>query len=533
MRKAPGKPSRTIFAIGLALIAVTVAVYSQVRNFDFIIYDDPAYVTLNQQVKDGLSVKGVVWAFTSSQASNWHPLTWLSLMLDCELFGPDPHRMHLTNLLLHTANSILLLIILVRMTKSLWASAFVAFAFALHPLHIQSAAWIAERKDVLSALFWFLTMLVYLRYADKPSIRSYLVTLLVFVLGLMAKPMLVTLPIVLILLDWWPLRRFIKHPQAGVGAKHLLMEKIPFFILSAISSVITVVVQQRTGAVKDIAQYSLIARVANAMTSYINYIVKMFWPARLSIFYPHPGDAFEMTTVIICGLLLIAITAIVIWQARSRGYLFVGWVWYIVTLLPVIGIIQVGNQAMADRYTYIPLIGLFIIVAWGLPELLVRFKPALAVAGIASVIAMSAVTYVNLGYWQNSITVLEHAIDVTENNRFAEANLGVAYLQKNMYDQAIGHLEKSLQYDPNDAMSNLNIGVALFRKGKIDEAIIHFEKSRQSNPRDIAVRLNLGVAMTKQGRVKEAIEYYDEVLQIDPCNVDAINSKQKLLMKQQ
>jgi tetratricopeptide (TPR) repeat protein len=243
-----------------------------------------------------------------------------------------------------------------------------------------------------------------------------------------------------------------------------------------------------------------------------------------------------VSTVLLCALLLIVITALVIWQVRTRGYLFVGWLWYIVTLLPVIGLVQVGNQAMADRYTYIPLIGLFIMIAWGVPELLANYnfrKPVLVVTATASVVAMSAVTYVNLGYWQNSVTILEHAIEVTQNNRFAEANLGVAYLQKNIYDQAIVHFEKVLQNDPNDAMTNLNIGVALFRKGKIDEAIVHFEKTLQNDPCDVAVRLNLGVALTRQGKIQQAIEHYNEALRIDPCCVDAINLRQKLLRQQQ
>jgi tetratricopeptide (TPR) repeat protein len=350
-----------------------------------------------------------------------------------------------------------------------------------------------------------------------------------FTLGLMTKPMLVTLPVILLLLDYWPLGR----PQ---NLKYLIFEKMPLFLLSAASAIITIIVQKQTGAVKDIVQYSLIARFANALISYVNYIEKMFWPTKLSIFYPHPGNTFEVSTAIICGLLLVVITGLVILQVRTRGYLFVGWTWYIVTLLPVIGLVQVGNQAMADRYTYIPLIGLFIMIAWGAQELLANYnfrKPVLAVAATASVIAMSVVTYVNLGYWQNSETVLEHAIEVTQYNRFAQANLGAAYLQKSMYDQAIVHLEKVIQNDPCDAMANLNLGVALFRKGKIDDAIVHFEKSLQNNPRDVSVRLNLGVDLTKQGRVKEAIKYCDEAMQIDPCNVDALNLKQKLLMQQQ
>jgi hypothetical protein len=469
-------------------------------------------------------------------------------MLDCSLFGPDPHRLHLTNLLLHTANSVLLLTILVKMTRASWRSAFVAAVFALHPLHIQSVAWIAERKDVLCTLFWMLTLVCYLRYAERPAAGRYSLTLLVFALGLMVKPMLVSLPFVLLLLDYWPLCRFQLHTnQPGKNSPdtkstrfrslpplRLIIEKIPFLLLAVVSSAITLVIQQRTGAVKDIVNFPLSVRIANALVSYVTYIMKMFWPTKLSIFYPHPGYTLRVSTVLLCALLLVIMTVYVIWQAGTRRYLLVGWMWFIGTLIPVIGLVQVGDQAMADRYTYIPLIGLFLIIAWVSPDLLAKYafrKPVLAIAATAVLLAISVSTYLQLGYWQNGVTILEHATEVTPDGRFAHANLGVAFLQKNMFDQAIVHFEKALQSDPCDATTHLNFGVALFRKDKIDQAIVHFEKALEIDPCEVMAHLNLGAAFTKQGKPQQAIEHYTEALRIDPCCTDALDLRQKLLQQ--
>ena len=531
MRKTSGK-SWSAVVVAAALAAVTIAVYLQVRNFDLISYDDYTYVTANPQVKEGLTANNFTWAFTAAQAHNWHPLTWLSLMLDSTLFGPGPRWFHLTNLLLHTANTILLFYVFVKMTKALWPGAFVAATFALHPLHIQSVAWVAERKDVLSSLFWLLTIVFYLRYLERQTIFRYVLTLLIFTLGLMAKPMLVSLPFILLLLDYWPLGRF--H-NSKFSILNSVIEKLPLFFLSAVSAIVTLIVQQRTGAVKDIVKFPFSSRIANALVSYADYIGKMFWPANLSIFYPHPGSTVNLSIAILSALLLLAVTAFVIRLARTHRYLLVGWLWYIVTLIPVIGIVQVGNQAMADRYTYIPLTGLFIIIAWGLPDLLAKYsfrKSLIAVAATAVLIAMSVSTYQQLRYWQNSITILEHAAEVTPNNRFAYANLGAVYFQRNMYDEAISYSNKALQIDPCDLMSQLNLGAALCRRGKINEGIVHFEKALQIDPCDVPTHLNLGVALTKQGKIQQAIEHYNEALRIDPCCTDALDLRQKLLQQQ-
>ncbi len=528
MRKITHK-SRAPWVIGAALAIITIALFCRVATFDFIVYDDPSYVTTNPQVQAGLSVKNFVWAFTSSHASNWHPLTWLSLMLDCQLFGPDAGRFHMTNVFLHTANTVLLFILLLRITSALWRSAFVAAAFAIHPLHIQSVAWVAERKDVLSALFWLLTMLLYVRYTERSSAGRYVLALFVFALGLMAKPMLVTLPVILLLLDYWPLERKCSLPK-------LLLEKLPFVFISGVSSVITLVVQSQSGAVKDIVKFPFDIRIINALVSYVKYILKMFWPVNLSVFYPHQGRSLHFIDAIIPIIMLVIVTVLAIRFARTRGYLFFGWMWYILTLIPVIGLVQVGNQAMADRYTYVPLIGLFIIIAWGLPELLARYafrKTVLAIAAAVVLSVMAVSTCMQLGYWQNSITILERAIEINPNDRFAQANLGVAFLRKNSYDDAIVHFEKALQIDPCDAMSHLNIGVVLFRKNKIDEAVSHFEKASAIDPCDVPTRLNLATGLAKQGKTQRAIEQCDEILRIAPGRTEAIELRQQLIRQRQ
>jgi protein O-mannosyl-transferase len=528
MSKNTQKPRAPLVIVSF-LAVITVVLFCRVMTFDFIIYDDFAYVTANPQVQAGLSVKNLAWAFTSSNASNWHPLTWLSLMLDSDLFGHDAGMFHLTNLLFHTANTVLLFVLLLRMTKVLWPSAFVAAAFAIHPLHIQSVAWVAERKDVLSTMFWLLTMLFYFRYTERCSASRYVIAIFVFTLGLMAKPMLVTLPVILLLLDYWPLKR-------NVSLAKLLMEKLPFALLAAASALITLVVQAQSGAMKDVVGFPFDIRVINAFVSYVKYILKMLWPVNLSVFYSHPGHSLHFTDAIIPAVILVIVTGLAIRFYKTHGYLFFGWIWYICTLIPVIGLVQVGDQAMADRYTYVPIIGLFIIIAWGLPELLARFafrKTILAVAAAVAILAMAVSTYMQLGYWKNSITILSRAVEINPDDRFAQANLGVAFLRKNAYDDAIVHFEKALQIDPCDAMSQLNLGVVLFRKNKLDEAIIHFEKAAAIDPRDVAARLNLATVLSKQGKTQQAIEQCNEILRITPGRPEAIELKRQILSQRQ
>jgi hypothetical protein len=521
--------SHAPLVIGLLLAIITFVLFCRVSTFDFIIYDDHAYVTANPHVLTGINMQNIAWAFTSSHASNWHPLTWLSLMFDFTLFGRNAGMFHMTNLLFHIANSVLLFILLSRITKTLWPSAFVAAAFAIHPLHIQSVAWVAERKDVLSTMFWLLTMLFYARYTERPSAGRYVIAIFVFTLGLMAKPMLVTLPVILLLLDYWPLKR--KIPFAK-----LLIEKLPFAIIAAASSIITFVVQAQSGAIKDIIKFPFDIRIINAFVSYIKYIVMMFWPVNLSVFYPHPGHSLHFSDAVIPILLLVIVTGLALYFFKTHRYLFFGWIWYICTLIPVIGLVQVGNQAMADRYTYIPLIGLFIMIAWGVPELLAGLtfrRTILVIATGIAILAMSLSTYTQLGYWQNSVTILGRAVEINPNDRFAHANLGAAFLRKNAYDEAYVHFEKVLQIDPCDAMSQLNIGVVLFRKNKIDEAVIHFEKALQLDPCDVPTRLNLATALAKQGKIQEAIEQCNTILRIAPGRTEAIELKRQFLSQRQ
>ena len=401
------------FFIYFILVLNILLVFGQVRNFDFVTYDDHAYVYENQHVLNGLTADGVIWAFTSGHAVNWHPVTWLSLMLDCQLFGPDPGWIHLVNVLLHLVNTLLLFAVLKKMTGSLWPSAFVAAAFAIHPMHVESVAWIAERKDVLSTFFMLMTFAAYIGYVKRPSVYRYLTTLAMFALGLMAKPMLVTLPFVLLLLDYWPLSRFEISQWVGksrfesladefVMLYKCLIEKIPFFILTVVSSVITFMVQQSGGAVTDISSGN---RVADIILSYVRYMGKMVWPENLAVFYPlDAAGNIPLWRVAMYGLLLVGATFLVFRFGRTRKYLPVGWLWFLGTLIPVIGLVRVGSQAYADRYTYIPYIGLFIMVAWGLSELLSRWRYRGLVLGTSMVMVLSAMgisAHRQVSYWKD------------------------------------------------------------------------------------------------------------------------------------
>ncbi len=370
--------------ICLFLVLATLTVYWQVGNYEFVNFDDDKYIIENFHVQKGLTRDSVIWAFTATHVSNWHPLTWLSHMLDFQLYGLNPSGHHLTNVFFHLVNTLLLFLVLKLMTGALWRSGLVAALFAVHPLHVESVVWVAERKDVLSTLFWMLTLWAYLGYTKRPGVKRYLVILLAFALGLMAKPMLVTLPFVLLLLDYWPLKR-IELGQSAIGlpaasqpstiankpgaqAFRLLLEKTPMFVLAAVSSVVTFIVQKSGGAVGALETYPFKIRMANALLSYVIYLKKMIWPQNLAVFYPHPGQSLPMWQAAGAGLLLVVVSIAVIRAGRRYPYLPVGWLWYVGTLVPVIGLVQVGDQAMADRYTYVSLIGLFIVVAWGVPD---------------------------------------------------------------------------------------------------------------------------------------------------------------------
>jgi hypothetical protein len=447
----------------------TLAVYWQVQGHAFVTYDDYQYVVENPHVRHGLTLRGIAWAFTTGYASNWHPLTWLSHMLDCTLYGLNPMGHHVNSLLLHLANTLLLFWVLRRMTTALWRSAFVAALFALHPLHVESVAWVAERKDLLSTLFWMMTMGAYALYVERPGLGRYLFTLLLFALGLMAKPMLVTLPFVLLLLDYWPLGRR-HHPPL-----RLIREKLPFFALTAISSMITFSVQKSWGAV--IFTLPLKDRIANALVSYVTYIAKTIWPANLACFYPHPLDTLPLWQVGGSLLLLVSISVFVI-RARQRcPYLPVGWFWYLGTLVPVIGLVQVGAQAMADRYTYVPLIGLFLITAWTAAEVGSKGSALRMSLWVGMLIPFLAVgSWLQAQSWQTSVTLFEHTLTVTRNNLIAHNNLG---------------------NNPNHATSHNNLGSVFMQQGRLQEAIAHLSKAVQIDPEMQEARYNLRIALQR------------------------------------
>jgi protein O-mannosyl-transferase len=468
--------------ISSAIAIITFAVYLPVRNFEFVRYDDDEYVRNNPVVQQGPTWQGIEWAFTTNHAANWHPLTWLSHMLDCRLFGNKPGLHHLVNVLFHIANTLLLFIIFNRMTKRLWPSAFIAALFALHPLHVESVAWVAERKDVLSTLFWLLTMLAYVRYTERPSILRYSFALLFFALGLMAKPMLVTLPFVLLLLDYWPLNRFL---NSKFSIHNSFIEKIPFFAFAVLSCIITFLAQQTSGAVSQVDLMPMKIRIANAIFSYFIYIKKMFWPSNLAVLYPYRYEGIPVNEILISAIILILITILVLIYFRWYKYLLVGWFWYLGTLIPVIGLIQVGSQAYADRYTYVPLIGLFIIIAFGATELLRNIphkKYILAVFAILVLLACAIVTSRQLKYWKNSNTLFDHALAVTNNNPNILNNYANVLAVQGNKEQARQYLAEAVRLIPDSFEMRMNYAKILNELGFNDQAIEQYKIALKIDP---------------------------------------------------
>ncbi|MBW2740291.1 MAG: tetratricopeptide repeat protein, partial [Deltaproteobacteria bacterium] len=502
----------------------------QVKDFDFIWFDDKPYVTENRHVQSGLTVKSFIWAFTTFDASNWHPLTWLSHMLDCELYGLNPMGHHWTSLQIHIANTLLLFFILQYMTGALWRSAFVAALFALHPLHVESIAWVAERKDVLSTFFGMLALLSYCRYAKQPSLAGYLLIILFLSMGLMAKPMLVTLPFLLLLLDFWPLERL-----RFVTVFRLVLEKIPLFVPVIISSCLTFMAQQSSGAVKSLESFPLTVRAANAFVSYASYAVKAIWPHNLTVFYPHPGNSLPLWQVFGAILLVGGASVLAIRSLKKYPYIAVGLFWYLGTLVPVIGLIQVGPQAMADRYTYIPMTGLFIIIAWGFSDLSTKWHYRKIVLTLFAVIILSVLavsTFFQLGYWRSSIALFEYAVNITENNYLAHNNLGAALLEKGKFDKAVLHIKESLRIEPGCKAALYNLGAALSAQGKLDKAVLHYNDVLKINPEDAIVHNNLADVLSGQGKLDEAVLHYNKALKINSDHADAHCSLGSLLARQ-
>ena len=535
----------TVPGICIFLAAITFAVFGQTVHDDFVNYDDNLYVYENAQVARGLTLNGIAQAFTHGSYDNWDPLTTMSHMLDCQFYGLNAGGHHLTNILLHTATAILLFLVLRRMTGALWRSAFVAAVFAIHPLRVESVAWVTERKDVLSGLFFMLTIGAYVRYARRPwSPARYGLVVLLFALGLMSKPMLVTLPFVLLLLDYWPLKRY-SHPALAAGGAgpvdlpgnfsvplRLIVEKIPLLALSIALCVATVLVE-RIG-IKPIEIYPLPLRIGNALVSYVTYMWQMIYPAGLAVLYPYPAHGLPVWEIITAILVLASVSAgVFIWR-RTRPYLLVGWLWYLIMLVPVIGLIQVGTQARADRHTYLPQIGLYVLLTWGAADLCAGWRHRRLVLGgiAASVIAsLSVDSCLQTAYWRNSESLWTHALACTSDNFIAHNNLGNALLQKGNVEEAIAHFQKALEINPNYTIAHNNLGNALIRKGSVDEAIAHYQRALQITPDSAEAHNNLGGALLQKGNVDEAIAHYQKALQINPDYAGAHNNLGNALLQ--
>jgi Tfp pilus assembly protein PilF len=524
---------------------MTFAIYAQVIGHQFITLDDPTYIQENPMVNRGITGAGIAWAFTTFDATNWHPLTWISHMIDCQLFGTNAGRHLLVNALIHVANTLLIFWLLFRTTHARWPSAMVAALFALHPLHVESVAWASERKDTLSTFFGLLSLIAYVRYTEAPSIRRYAWVAITFALGLLAKPMLVTWPFVMLLLDYWPLDRMSglrsdvkgrkpnisgQPARRSVGGSRwsvvlgLVVEKIPLFALAAASAMMTLIAQSRGGAVRTLAHEPVTLRLSNALVSYAKYLLLTFWPNDLAVYYPFAGIAAWQ--IIGAAFLLIGITALCFFQSRKHsGYLIVGWLWFLGTLVPVIGLVQVGGQIMADRYFYIPSIGLFIALVFGLADIARRWRvaPALS-AGIAGAILLVLATLTNaqIQRWRDSFTLFEHTLAVTPPNLRIEYNLGVAFGASDRYDEAAAHFAKALQIDPNFYDGLVLMGVTRAHQGRLPEAIEYFQAAIRSQPDTPKAHVQLAHAWWTQNRDQEALEEMRRALQFAPKDADIL-----------
>ncbi len=540
-----------VLLIYLALALAIVAVYWQVRHHEFVNLDDNYYIYDNPHVRTGLTRQNILWAFrlkeVFEQTDTWLPLTWLSHMLDCELYGLHPGGHHLTSVLFHIVNALLVMTVFRQMTGRFWSSVFVAAVFALHPLCVEPVAWAATRKDVLSTMFWLLTMLAYTSYTRRPTAARYILTLITFILGLLSKQMLVTLPFVLLLLDYWPLERFhletpLKenaHPHLSLICR-LIVEKIPFFALSAIICILTYIAKQVGGSLTAQSDLPLNPRIFNALLSYVKYIEKFIFPVRLCAFYSFKLDGLSLSQAILCLSVLILIFAAVICLIRRR-YLLVGWLWYLGTLVPVIGIIQVGSQALADRFTYVPHLGLSIIIAWGIPDLLSRLRyrsTILAPASIVVISILAVMSWYQVKTWQNSIVLFEHAINTVPDNWYAHRLLAYTLQNNKQYDQAIEQYKEVLRLIPGSAEEQNNIGYILIQQGKFDEAIELYQQLLPPLPDTTESPLipphykygklaaivkiyteghfNFGLALEQKGLANEAAKHYAEALRIKP-----------------
>jgi tetratricopeptide (TPR) repeat protein len=503
----------------IVLTIITLSVYWKAGSLDFVKYDDPGYVTQNSHVIQGLSLENVRWAFTTIEMSNWHPITWMSYMIDGRLYGLNPQGYHLTNVFLHIANTLLLFLFLNRTTGSPWRSAFVAALFALHPLHVESVAWVSERKDVLSTLFFMLSLLAYSSYAEQRKPAQYMLVIIFFMLSLMSKPMFVTFPFILLLLDYWPLKRY----QTPSSVSRFILEKIPFALLCIASSIITIYAQYAGEAMASVERVPIIPRVENAAVAYASYITKMLWPTRLVALYP---ISTQISIAQVSGaFIVLVLISLFAYRRRSQyPFIIVGWLWFLGTLLPVIGLIQVGSQSMADRYTYVPLIGLFLIAAWGTHAAVAHYrrgKKALVASACIITVGLSMLTWLQIGHWKNSIELFTHALQYTSGNYVMHNNLGICLADEGDFDGAIAEFEKALAIAPNYKRSQYNLGNSLLAKGEIKASIKHYQEALRIDPGYVKARYNLGIALMYAGRHDESISQYYEVLKLSPNFEDA------------
>jgi len=517
------------FAICLFLGLAVWVVFGQTLHHKFVNYDDDFYVYENWVVAQGISLKGIDWAFNHVVLYNWHPLTMITHMLDCQMYGLQAGGHHLTSVLLHTASAMLLFLLLRNLTGALWRSAFVAAVFAIHPLRVESVAWVAERKDVLSGLFFMLTLWSYERYASRPfSLGRYLSVVFLFALGLLSKPMVVTLPFVLLLLDYWPLKRFAKsagwREWFGIP-RRLLLEKIPLLLMAVAGCVITLVTQR--GAIPTNEQFPFLMRASNALMAYAAYVGQMFFPTRLAPFYPRLTSVAPGWESLLELVFLVAISGGVFFWRKSRPALLVGWFWYLGMLVPVIGLVQVGMQAHADRYTYLPQIGLFVMIVWLVADLSAGWRYRRLVLGgimVTVITALMVVSSLQVVYWRDSESLWTHTLDCTPENSTAHVNLGVALAGQGKLAVAIQHYERALQLNPDSVAAHGSLGLALARQGKLAEAVQHYERTLQLDPDNVPAHNNLGIALVRQGRLAEAIQHFNRTLQLNPNHLGARNN---------
>ena len=516
----------------LLVIAVAV-VFGRTLQYDFVNFDDDKYFSANPRVQAGLTWNGIAWACRTTHAANWHPLTWLSLMSDAELFGPGPMGPHLTNLLLHAASTVLLFLVLNNLTGALWRSALVAALFGVHPLHVESVAWVSERKDVLSGFLFLLTLLAYTRYAEESAVPSsksricYGLTLLLFLFGLMSKPMLVTLPFVLLLLDYWPMRRFNRSTWP-----RLLLEKLLFLLLSIAACVTTSVAQLR--AIRPMLELPVTLRIENALVSYGAYLAQTAWPRNLAVFYPYCFD-LPAWQIVGAGAWLSLLSLLAFWVRRRMPYVLAGWLWFLGMLVPVIGLVPAGGQAHADRYTYLPLIGVFIILVWGFSELSKNWRYRRQVMGVGMYVVMAGLMVsasVQTSCWRGSKSLWEHALACTSENYVAHNNLGVVFAERGQLAAAEEHYQTALQIKPGYADAHNNLGILLAGHGHNDEALQHYRVALEIEPDFVEARYNLGNLLARQGRATDAIEQYRKALAVEPDNARVLYSLANLLVAQ-